>query len=215
MGGLEKDPKYKQIIQRLIQRCLVDTLPDNDAREYLNGKLDNIDKHYNTLERLDNEIHIANNELKALNINNANLDIQILDQGTINRIQGDLDLKQSTRDTVITEVKRLLDTFPDNNTLVKNRPLEACAELLEYIIHKVQRATISYMKTIRNKINNDRREIIDQLDNLLDNNENNDQDLEVIKNLQNELNTIDVQKERDFLSNKKNLGYLRKREKTK
>ena len=38
--GLENDPKYKQKIQRIIKRCLVDTLPDNDAREYLNGKLE-------------------------------------------------------------------------------------------------------------------------------------------------------------------------------
>merc|ERR1712239_18310 len=208
--GLEKDPKYKQIIQSLIQRCLVDTLPDNDAREYLNGKLDIIDKHYDTLERLDNEILIAKKELKELNNINENHDILVLDQGAINRIQGDLDLKQSARETVITEVTRILDTLPDNNTLVKNRPLEACAELLEYIIHKVQRATISYMKTTRNKINNDRKEIIDQLDNLLDNNENNDQDLEVIKDLQNELNTIDVQKERDFLSNKNSWDILEK-----
>ena len=73
--GLEKDPKYKQIIQRLIQRCLVDTLPDNDAREYLNGKLDNLDKHYENLERLDNEICIANKKIKATNVNNENLDI--------------------------------------------------------------------------------------------------------------------------------------------
>ena len=117
---------------------------------------------------------------------------------------------QAARDTVITEVTCILDTFPDNNTLVKNRPLEACAELLEYIIHKVQRATISYMKTTRNKINNDRQEIIEQLDNLLDNNENNDQDLEVIKDLQNELNTIDVQKDRDFLYNKNSWDILQK-----
>ena len=84
---------------------------------------------------------------------------------------------QSTRDTILTEITVLLETLPDNNTLVKNRPLENCAELLEYIIHKVQRATINYMKTTRTKINNDRQEIVEQLDNLLDNNENDAQDL--------------------------------------
>ena len=208
--GLEKDPKYKQTIQRLIQRCLVDTLPDNDAREYLNGKLDKLDKHYGTLEKLDNEISIANDKLKANNINQGNIEIQLLDPEVNNKTQGDLNLLQSTRDTVLTEVTSLLDTLPDNNTLVKNRPLEACAELLEYIIHKVQRATISYMKTIRNKINNDRQEIVEQLDTLLDNNENDDQDIEVIKNLQDELNTIDVQKARDFLSNKNSWDILEK-----
>ena len=46
--------------------------------------------------------------------------------------------------------------MPDNNDLVKNRPLEDCGELLEYVIHKVQRATISYMKPTKIKINNER-----------------------------------------------------------
>ena len=139
-----------------------------------------------------------------------NHDILVLDQGASNRIQGDLDLKQSARETVITEVTSILDTLPDNNTLVKNRPLEACAELLEYIIHKVQRATISYMKSTKIKINNKRQEVVEQLDNILDNNDDNDQDLEVIKDLQNELDEIDVQKDRDFLSNKNSWDILEK-----
>ena len=66
------------------------------------------------------------------------------------------------------------------------------------------------MKTIKTKINNDRQEIVEQLDNLLDNNDNDDQNLEVIKDLQNELNNIDVQKERDFLSNKNSWDILEK-----
>ena len=65
--GLEKDPNYKQKIQRIIKRCLVDTLPDNDAREYLNGKLDNLDKHYETLDRLENEIAEAQDAIKVFN----------------------------------------------------------------------------------------------------------------------------------------------------
>merc|ERR1712030_62141 len=150
--GLEKDPKYKQNIQSLIQRCLVDTLPDNNAREYLNGKLDIIDKHYDTLERLDSEILTATQELKDLNNINEDHDILILDQAALNRIRGDLDLKQSARETILTELASMSDTLPDNNTLVRNRPLEACAELLEYIIHKGQRATISYMKSPKIKI---------------------------------------------------------------
>ena len=208
--GLEKDPKYKKVIQRLIQRCLVDTLPDNDAREYLNGKLDIIDKHYETLERLDSEILTATQELKDLNNINENQDILILDQAASNRIRGDLDLKQSARETILTELASMLDTLPDNNTLVRNRPLEACAELLEYIIHKVQRATISYMKSTKIKINTKRQEVVEQLDNILDNNEDNDQNLEVIKDLQNELDAIDVQKDRDFLSNKNSWDILEK-----
>ena len=90
--GLEKDPKYKQTIQRIIQRCLVDTLPDNDAREYLNGKLDKLDKHYETLDRLDNDIAIAHDSIKATNIHQGNDEIQILDPDKNNRIQGDLNL---------------------------------------------------------------------------------------------------------------------------
>merc|ERR1712215_164248 len=133
-----------------------------------------------------------------------------LDQVASNRIQGDLDLKQSARETIITELSSMLETLPDNNTLVRNRPLEACAELLEYIIHKVQRATISYMKSTKIKINTKRQEVVEQLDNILDNNEDNDQDMEVIKDLQNELDAIDVQKERDFLSNKNSWDILEK-----
>ena len=208
--GLEKDPTYKTVIQRLIQRCLVDTLPDNDAREYLNGKLDIIDKHHEILERLDSEILTATSELKEINNINGNNDIIILDQTASNRLQGELDLKQSTRETVKTEITNMLYTIPDNNTLVKNRPLEACAELLEYIIHKVQRATISYMKSTKIKINNKRQEVVEQLDNILDNNEGNDHDLEVIKDLQHELDEIDTQKDRDFLSNKNSWDILEK-----
>merc|ERR1712055_101296 len=208
--GLEKDPKYRKVIQRLIQRCLVDTLPDNDAREYLNGKLDIIDKHYETLERLDSEILTATQELKDLNNINENQDILILDQAALNRIRGDLDLKQSARETILTELASMSDTLPDNNTLVRNRPLEACAELLEYIIHKVQRATISYMKSTKIKINTKRQEVVEQLDNILDNNGDNDQDLEVIKDLQNELDEIDVQRDRDFLANKNSWDILEK-----
>merc|ERR1711936_664341 len=197
-------------IQRLIQRCLVDTLPDNDAREYLNGKLDIIDKHYETLERLDGEILTATQEPKDLNNINENQDILILDQAALNRIRGDLDLKQSARETILTEIASMSDTLPDNNTLVRNRPLEACTKLLEYIIHKVQRATISYMKSTKIKINNKRQEVVEQLDNILDNNEDNDQNLEVIKDLQNELDAIDVQRDRDFLSNKNSWDILEK-----
>merc|ERR1712105_244363 len=208
--GLEKDPKYKKLIQRLIQRCLVDTLPDNDAREYLNGKLDIIDKHYETLERLDSDILTATKELKDLNSLNEGHDIVILDQAEIKRIRGELDLKQTARDTILIESANISDTLPDNNTLVKNRPLEACAELLEYIIHKVQRATISYMKSTKIKIDNKRQEVVEQLDNILDNNDDNDQNLEVIKDLQNELDAIDVQRDRDFLSNKNSWDILEK-----
>merc|ERR1712055_529595 len=211
--GLEKDPKYKKVIQRLIQRCLVDTLPDNDAREYLNGKLDIIDKHYDTLERLDSEILTVPQELKDLNNINENHDILVLDQVASNRIRGDLDLKQSARETIITELSSMLDTIPDNNTLVRNRPLEACAELLDYIIYKVQRATISYMKSTKIKINTKRQEVVEQLDNILDNNDDNDQNLEVIKDLQNELDAIDVQRDRDFLSNKNSWDILEKEKK--
>merc|ERR1711936_422383 len=197
-------------IQRLIQRCLVDTLPDNDAREYLNGKLDIIDKHYETLERLDSDILTATKELKDLNSSNEGHDIVILDQAEINRIRGDLDLKQTARDTILIESASMSVTLPDNNTLVRNRPLEACAELLEYIIHKVQRATISYMKSTKIKINTKRQEVVEQLDNILDNNDDNDQNLEVIEDLQNELDVIDVQRDRDFLSNKNSWDILEK-----
>ena len=94
--GLEKDPKYKHTIQRIIQRCLVDTLPDNDAREYLNGKLDKLDRHYETLDRLDKDIANANDAIKVIYTPVDDDEIQILDPDKNNRIQGDLDILQST-----------------------------------------------------------------------------------------------------------------------
>ena len=213
--GLEKDPKYKQKIQRIIKRCLVDTLPDNDAREYLNGKLDNIDKHYETLDRLDNEIAEVQEAIKIFNTTQQKNDtdkIQLLDPDQPNRIQGEfnqrLNLLQTARETVTTQLTTLLSSMPDNNELVKNRPLEDCAELLEYVIHKIQRATIYYMQTIKKKINNDCQEIVEQLDKLLDNNDNDAQNIEAIEELQSELNNIDAQKERDFLSHKNSWDIL-------
>ena len=100
--------------------------------------------------------------------------------------------------------------MPDNNELVTNRPLEDCAELLEYVIHKIQRATIYYMRTTKKKINNDRQEIVEELDKLLDNNDNDAQNIEAIEELQSELNNIDAQKERDFLSLKSSWDILEK-----
>merc|ERR1711947_36971 len=169
-----------------------------------------IDKHYETLENLDSDILTVTKELKNLNSLNEGHDIAILDQAEINRIRGELDLKQTARDTILIESAKISDTFPDNNTLVKNRPLEACAELLEFIIHKVQRATISYMKSTKIKIDNKRQEVVEQPGNILDNNEDNDQNLEVIKDLQNELDEIDVQRDRDFLANKNSWDILEK-----
>ena len=65
--GLEKDPKYIQQIQRTIKRCLVDTLPDFNAREYLNGKLDKLDKLYETLDKLYGELVEAQEAIQMFN----------------------------------------------------------------------------------------------------------------------------------------------------
>ena len=84
--------------------------------------------------------------------------------------------------------------MPDNNEL------EDCAELLEYIIHKVQRVTIIYMRKTKKKINNDRQEIVEELDKLLDKNDNDAQNIEAIEELQSELNSIDAKKEGILIS---------------
>ena len=66
------------------------------------------------------------------------------------------------------------------------------------------------MRTIKKKINNDRQEIVEELDKLLDNNNNDAQNIEAIEELQSELNNIDAQKERDFLSLKSSWDILEK-----
>ena len=65
--GLERDPKYKQLIQWTIKRCLIDTLPDFNAREYLNGKLDQLHKLDETLDKLDHELVKAQEAIKTFN----------------------------------------------------------------------------------------------------------------------------------------------------
>ena len=54
------------------------------------------------------------------------------------------------------------------------------------------------MRTTKKKVNNDRQEIVEELDKLLDNNDNDAQNIEAIEELQSELNNIDAQKERDY-----------------
>ena len=66
------------------------------------------------------------------------------------------------------------------------------------------------MRTTKKKINNDRQEIVEELDNLLDKNDNDAQNLEGIEELQRELNSIDAKKEMDFLSLKSSWDILEK-----
>ena len=167
--GLEKDPKYIQQIQRTIKRCLVDTLPDFNAREYLNGKLDQLDKLDETFDKLDHELVEAQEAIKTFNatqhFNNTD-EIQLIDTDQPQRILTELkqreSLLQTTRETIVSQLTTLTTDIPDNNQLVKNRPLEDCAELLEYVIHKVQRVNIIYMRTTKKTKNNERQEIVEE-----------------------------------------------------
>ena len=62
-------------------------------------------------------------------------EIQLIDTDQPQRILTELkqreSLLQTTRETIISQLTTLTTTIPDNNQLVKNRPLEDCAELLE------------------------------------------------------------------------------------
>ena len=144
-----------KIIQCTIKRCLADTLPDFNAREYLNGKLDQLDKLDETLDKLDIDLAKAQDDLKTFNATqktNVRIseDIQLIYEDQPQRILNELKQKESllqtARETIVSQIGVLTNNIPDNNTLVKNRPLEDCAELLEYIIHKVQSVTIIYMR---------------------------------------------------------------------
>ena len=122
--GLEKDPKYKQQIQRTIKRCLVDTLPDFNAREYLNGKLDKLDNIYETLDKLDDKIVEAQEAITTFNATqhaNDTDEIQLIDPDQPQRILAELkqceSLLQTARETVISQHTTLTTTLPDNNEL--------------------------------------------------------------------------------------------------
>ena len=103
--GLERDPKYKQQIQRTIKRCLVDTLPDFNAREYLNGKLDQLDKLDETLDKLDHELVEAQEAIKTFNatqhFNNTD-EIQLIDTDQPQRILTELKQRESLLQTTST-----------------------------------------------------------------------------------------------------------------
>ena len=93
-------------------------------------------------------------QLNTLTTNNTD-EIQLIDSDQPQRILAELkqreSLLQTTRETVISQQTTLITTIPDNNELVKNRPLEDCAEVLEYVIHKVQRVTIIYAHNKKEK----------------------------------------------------------------
>ena len=78
-------------------------------------------------------------------------DVQLIDEDQPQHILNELKQKESllhtARETIKSKIGVLASSIPDNNTLIKNRRLEDCAELLEYIIHKVQRVTIIYMRS--------------------------------------------------------------------
>ena len=42
--GIEKNLDYQQVVKDTIKSCLLEYLDDNNAREYLSGKMDNINK---------------------------------------------------------------------------------------------------------------------------------------------------------------------------
>ena len=120
--GLERDPKYKKIIQLTIKKCLAGTLPDFNDREYLNGKLDQLDKLDETLDKLDIDLAKAFNETQTTNLRIAE-DIQLIDEDQPQRILNELKQKESllqtARETIESQIGVLANNIPDNNTLVK------------------------------------------------------------------------------------------------
>merc|ERR1712236_44390 len=58
MGGIEKNILYQELIKKTIKNCVIEYLDDDYAREYLNGKIDNLIKLEKTRDDLkkDNEI---------------------------------------------------------------------------------------------------------------------------------------------------------------
>merc|ERR1711895_312785 len=53
--GLEKNMGYQKIIKTTIKTCLIEHLEDDLAREYLTGKMDNLNKLVKTRDNLMND----------------------------------------------------------------------------------------------------------------------------------------------------------------
>ena len=62
--GIENNTAYQELVKNTIKNCLIEYLEDNNAREYLSGKMDNIIKLEKTRDDLkkDNE----NSEITSL-----------------------------------------------------------------------------------------------------------------------------------------------------
>ena len=78
-------------------------------------------------------------------------DVKLIDEDQPQRIINEFQLRENlirtARGTIEPQLRAITGKIPDNNTLLKNRPLEDCAKLLEYVILKVSKVPIIYMRS--------------------------------------------------------------------
>merc|ERR1712215_141662 len=168
--GLEKNISYQKILKTTIKTCLIEHLEDDLAREYLTGKMDNLDKLVKTRDNLMND-----------------------------------EVSEITSASIITleeEINRLSDELPNNLSLLNKIKKTNYSNILEYVLFQLQRATINFTKNNKIEENNTRSEVVSKLDAALNEEANGIDNHELLQELQNSLNAIDIEKEREYLKNK-------------
>merc|ERR1711867_50157 len=163
----------------------IEHLEDDQAREYLTGKMDNLNKLEKTRDNLK-----KNNNDEVSEITSASII------------------------TLEEEIKKLSDELPDNMSLLKKIKKTKYSNILEYVLFQLQRATINFTKKNKIEENNTRNELVSELDEALNDEANGIDNHELIQELQNSLSAIDVEKEKEYLKNKTSWDIL-EREKPK
>merc|ERR1712215_6392 len=154
--GLEKNISYQEIIKTTIKTCLIEHLEDDLAREYLTGKIDNLNKLEKTRDNLK-----KNNNDEVSEITSASII------------------------TLEDEINRLSDELPDNLSLLKKIKKTKYSNILEYVLFQLQRATINFTKNNKIEENDTRNEVVSELDDALNEEANGIDNHELIQELQN------------------------------
>merc|ERR1712236_84426 len=103
--------------------------------------------------------------------------------------------------TLEDEINKIRDEIPDNSSLLKKIKKTKYSSILEYVLFQLQRATINFTKNNKIEENNTRNEVVSELDEALNDEANGIDNHELIQELQNSLNAIDVEKEKEYVKN--------------
>ena len=101
--------------------------------------------------------------------------------------------------TLEKQIATLKEELPENASILKNIKNTKFSDILEYVLFKLQRVTISFTKNNKICEDNTRNEIVAELDAALNEEADGIDNQELINELQSSLNAIDFEIEQDYL----------------